>query len=126
VSRKPKISPYETAEFKALKKYWDAKLIASGHREIENFDLPEAKLINWDNHIFRRLTPKQFEQRRRYYEQASKLLNSDVFATPLHKEVWRLHSEGIDVRGIAERLGPDSIKKSTVATILRHYKKELA
>lgn len=65
------------------------------------------------------------ESRRAYFQAAVDLLNTHLFQSEIHKEIWRLHSEGLSVREISAKIDKKKFKKTNVAETVRFYKREL-
>lgn len=105
---------YETAKFKKLTAKWYKKLERTGFEDIEDVNSPREFLkaahdtrfkINFDS--------STFEERQRYFQLASQLVFTYPFKNPKEKKVWKLHSEGMSERVIAE------ITKTTHSVVRR-------
>lgn len=53
---------------------------------------------NWEEHV-------RATARAEYFRLANQALHEHHFPTPLHRQVWKLHAEGMTFRGIAAQLG---------------------
>lgn len=104
---------------------WNKKL-AKDLGEIEDYNVPGTPLKAWDNLKFRGMNQEVLESKRMYFEACSNLLMSYKWDNPIHKEIWKLHSEGLSVREIADTIDKKKLKKSNIAYIINHYKKDLA
>jgi hypothetical protein len=104
---------YGTDKFKKLAKKWHDKLEKSGFVDAEEFDSPLELMKQNHNFSFKKFSPKQIDERMRYFELARQLLHDYPFADDKEKRVWESHSEGSSDRVIAKTLGysEHSVKK---------------
>ena len=118
-------NPFKTPEFKTLFKEWNKALEASGHKEIEDFTLPEPALKS--HHAIRWSTPSgefnwchadKITQTKRYYELAEGLFETFDFESEAHRQIWVLHCEGGSVRKIAEAINQRRFSKSAIERII--------
>lgn len=113
-------------ECNKLFKLWNKKLDKAGHVEIEDFNAAGQPLVDWDSYRFKRIGQEVMESKKAYFEGCRNLLLSYKWDNETHKEIWRLHSEGLSVHEIADIIDKKKFKKSNIAYIVKHYKKELA
>ncbi len=111
-------SPFKTKNFKKLQDQWYKKLADSGFKDIEDTRMEEPMLFKHDNKIFLNLTPEQYSERLKYFDNARSLLFTFKFKNVLHKTVWELHCEGFSVREIETKLNR-KIRKSSVNNIIQ-------
>jgi hypothetical protein len=107
-------NPFKTPEFKALFEKWNGILEKNGHKEIENFSLPDAPLKTWHNLKWKNLDPNKVSDIQKYYEEAFELLKTYVFKTETHRRIWELHCEGVSVRMISRIINRRKFTKTRV------------
>lgn len=105
---------------------WNIKLIKAGHIEVEDFETPGIPLKSWDNLKFRGMNQDVLESKRAYFEACSNLLHDYKWDNEIHRDIWRLHSEGLSVREIVSKIHKKRFKRDSINLIIRHYQKELA
>lgn len=89
-------------QFKDLKEEWDQKLEEVGFNDIES---PNDTLKTWDSCNFRRKrTLNLLNERQRYFQLATQLLNDHPFLviTQTEEEIWHMFCEGMTTREIAQ------------------------
>lgn len=97
-------------EFKELKAKWDQKLKESGFEEIENG--PFLKLWH-STYFYAMYSVEEIEENQQYYRMAADFYwRYRDFKSDLHREVWRLHSEGYSRRKVAQILKREGHKIS--------------
>lgn len=116
-------SPFKTPEFKKLFSEWNKKLVASGHKEIEKFDLEDPTLIVFERFLWCGDQQLRNESRLRYYEMAEVVLTRYPFKSKSHRRIWELHCRGISPRKISAELNR-SISKTTIYTIISTIERE--
>jgi len=84
---------------------------------------PNETITVWHSWYFQtRYSPKQFEEKREYYDRAREFLETSMrgleyvlFGKQLDRMVWELHSEGLSLREISKEIGiranKDKIRK---------------
>jgi len=96
--------------------YWDKKLAESGFEDIE--DRKTGLLKAWSGTISARingLEPRYSgsagyssliwkESQQDYYRAAGQVLHTGKFKSKKHKEIWKLHCDGLSTRQIAKEL----------------------
>lgn len=116
-------------EFKALQAEWDKKLKESGFEDAEYRaagTLKRYHSVQFFNDRASSLDPISLASKQNYYTAAEHFLNSHQFASPLEKQIWQLHSEGVSAREISSRLGPKAVgKKTKVNDIIKKLAKEM-
>lgn len=109
-------SAFKTKQFKELRAHWYQRLEESGFEDIEDLDSPLELLKTWHSNIFRkRHSIEDFVATQEYYAVATSFFyNHDL--TPLQREIWQLHCDGLPFRKIAETLNERGFKtnKDTV------------
>ena len=114
---------------KSLLKIWDAKLKASGFKDIEKRTKKGELTLNaWDSHYFQaRYEPDVFDIKQEYYYKARQFLHSYKFKSQTDKHIWEMHSDGFGLRVIAQSLVDSGIRtnKDYVATIVKRLKKAM-
>lgn len=105
---------------KALLAKWDKKLAKAGFVDQES---RETELMHKHHDVYWRLrfTPESFEERRRYFELATRWLHDGTFETGRHKTAWSHHCEGLSYREIAKLMKLDKMK---VSEMLRRCQQE--
>lgn len=92
-------------DLKALQKLWYEKLKLTGFVDIEDTSSPREYLKTWHSSYFiHRHTPESFQSTQDYYRRASQFLYEYPYFKRMEKKVWALHTDGISMREIAERL----------------------
>lgn len=104
-TKRPK-KPLNPNDYQAQKKYWYAKLRASGFDDVE---LSDTTLKLGSEQFRRPRSLNSWQAKATYYQMASNFLNDYKFKTRLERIIWQYHSEGISVRDIA-----DTLKKAKV------------
>jgi hypothetical protein len=101
----------DTPDLKTLQKIWYKKLKNTGFVDIEDTNSPKEFLKTWHSSYFiSRYTPETFERKEAYYRLCSHFLWDYEFESNLEREIWRLHSEGMSLRDIAQSLRSKRIK----------------
>ena len=104
--------------FKNLQAKWYRKLEDDGFEDIE---ATEEELLAYDNNRFKDpskysgfndFIPEQYEEKRKYFEQAQKLLAEDPFLDEIEKRIWSLHSDGKPIRSIVLVLRSEGIDRN--------------
>ena len=94
-----------TGQFFELQRLWYSKLRDEGFSDIEKPDCAMPSLMTWHHAYFqKRYTVRQFKNKQRYYELAAQFAFDHRFESDRDRQIWILHSEGLPVRRIAERL----------------------
>ena len=113
-------------DLKELVKIWYAKLKESGFKDAERFlnDHCEPVLHYWDSTYFSTsgaVRPEEFEARQEYFYKATQFLNTYQFKSQTDHHIWRLHSEGMGLRGISKDLAESGVKlnKDSVARVIK-------
>lgn len=80
-----------------------------GFKDIEKESHGEFYLIDWDSLYFQtKSDPTTFPIKQNYFYMAEHFLNSARFKatieSPIHREIWHLHSNGFSYREIAHKL----------------------
>ncbi len=105
----------------ALQKEWYKKLADDGFEDIEYFDHsmePRDMMVKEASKLA--LTHAQkFTATEQYYIEAGQFYWSHAFSSPLNKQVWFLHSEGIPHRKIVAKLG---VSYQSIRSIINKYK----
>lgn len=94
------MSAFQGKEFLALKKEWDRRLAESGLEDCEARDL--------EKHRRRHARARDLVEnaaREMYFSLAAEWLHVTDWPSGASRHIWELHSEGLSVREIAERLG---------------------
>lgn len=117
-------SPFKTPEFKELFQKWNTKLAKSGHKEIENFDLPDNPLIDWRSRDLRKVNVDKYLAALTYYSNARSLLHTYEFQNEIHRCIWEMHSEGVSFNKIAKRLNKRRYSKISVFNIVKKILKD--
>lgn len=100
------LSPFRTKEFRAIQKYWYARLKKEGFKDAELRRYNTDVLKSWDSTRFQLYyTPTQFAIRQLYFELTGQFLHSHKFKNPSEKAIWALHCTGVSYRTIAATLG---------------------
>ncbi len=123
-------SPWRSKSFLDLKREWDKKLKDDNFKDVESFDprSNETRLKEWDSFYFQTHSdPELFHLKQEYYYRAHQFLNAHTFKCQRDKDIWRLHSEGTGVRGIARHFVDEGQKsnKDFVAAIVNSLKAEM-
>lgn len=93
---------------KSLISHWYQKLKQDGFQDIEQQD-SHQNLKDWHSfHFSERFNETTFSIRENYYQKATTFYNEYEFSTPLEKEIWKLHSEGLSLRTIANIIDKES------------------
>jgi len=111
-------SPFKTPEFRKLFAQWNKRLEASGHHEIENFNLREPTLKTFECFRAEHYTALRNEAVRAYYEMADVVLRTYPFKTREHRRIWELHCRGDSVRKIATQINHPKLSKSTICNVI--------
>lgn len=107
------MSKPDNPNLKALKKVWYQKLKESGFEDIEDVHSPREYLKTWHSHYFEnRYTPETFASKAEYYQRAARFLyeyhfewfEGSTLVNHYEREIWRMHSEGMSFREIANNL----------------------
>jgi hypothetical protein len=80
---------------------WNEKLTLTGHKEIEDFRLPNPPLKRNEAAKFRNIDPDVFLAKQSYFQQAQRLTDTYAFKNSTHKRIWELHSRGYTLREIS-------------------------
>ena len=110
---------FRTAEFKKLNAEWKKKLKASNFKDIEEGlpeDSPLPPSIQTNTARFAAMEATQ-----EYYSSATEYLYTGKFISPLHKQLWELHAQGLSFSEIAEIC---KIPKSTAFWKIRETAKQ--
>ncbi len=93
------MTPFDTPEFAALKREWDARLAASGFvdAEVQSLSGYDTRLV----HEYERGMPRE-----QYYRLAGWWLNDKVWPSRRLRRVWELHAEGATFRSRPAALQP--------------------
>lgn len=123
------INPFKTKEFKALFKEWNDILIETGHKEIEDFNLPDPALKTWEKLRFHNTTSEdKIKETISYYEDCKTLLRkgsmNDCFETATHLKIWELHTEGLSVRKISLKINKKFFSKTVINDYIRKIEKK--
>lgn len=118
-------SPFKTNSFKKLFERWNKKLEKSGHKDIENFALPEPALKKWEKIMFINFDTSSIISTEEYFSMAQDFLNNNKFHSKIHEKIWELHCEGLSVRQIENKIKKKGFKKSTISNIIINYRREL-
>lgn len=112
---------FQTKEFKDLKDKWYKKLEKSGFVDLEQ---NEDQLKQWEAGAFgNRYSVETFSSNQKYFELAGQFFFDNKFVSKLEKKVWELHSKGITLYAIADKV--KVIKKSKVHMIIQKLSKEM-
>lgn len=120
-------NPFRTPEFKALFTEWNQVLELSGHREIENFNLPEPTFKEWERVHLKLMdpaTPAYIESVRTYYDRALEILDRFPFKEEVHRKIWFLHCKGLSIRKIAQRLNRKKFTRNSVSLFIIRIRHE--
>ncbi len=113
---------FETEEFKRLDSEWKAKLKESGFEDLEdeNENLTEAQIS----------TQSSYAKGAAYYEAIERIVQEYPFKRETDRVILKLHSEGMSLRKIAERLQADPnlkpLKFKGVQWVIREILKDFA
>lgn len=107
---------YETPEFLRTQKKWYAKLKDEGFQDIEATKSTRGVTRSGDDS--RTVLPQASVSE--YYRLARAFLHDYTFKDNKHWHMWLLHSEGLSIRMIAEKLGSD---RTTVHEVIVDYSK---
>lgn len=117
-------NPFKTPEFKKLQREWYDKAEEDGSfKDIEEFDSPDELLKSWAL-FYKKVDPKTFIARQKYYQRAQEIYNEHVFKSDIHKEIWGLHSQGFTIRQIVEKINKKDYRRNSIFEIIRAIKKE--
>lgn len=110
-------NPFDTKQFKKLKRVWDEKLLDSGFEDIENGDgtlkaPADPRTIKY--------ALKQKESRETYFSIALSFLNSYRFETIEERQIWEAHCSGDGYRAIAKQLRCTPYKVESTVIRLKH------
>lgn len=109
------------SELRTLRKTWYQKLKGEGFEDIED---DHGNLLNYHFNICKmRYHPVSYEAKLYYYQEAGTLLHTHSFKSIEEREIWKLHSEGLPVRKIADRI--KIYKKSWVHYIVCQIRKNI-
>lgn len=80
-----------------------------GFEDIEKESHGELYLTDWDSLYFQtKSNPVAFTIKQNYFYMAEHFMRSDIFKdkvhSPIHREIWHLHSDGFSYREIALRI----------------------
>lgn len=96
---------HKDEDFLKLQKIWYKKLESSGFNDIEDTRSDDRLLKEWDFNFFRnQFNQTVYEAKLIYYERAHSLLHTYEFKSPVHRQIWKLHCDGISERKIAEQV----------------------
>lgn len=125
--KKRKFVPITPEQFKELEAKWYKKLEASGFDDIEDTTNPDRPLKTWAKSDFLEKSPTTIAVNTAYYGAASDLLNTYKFKKPIHKRIWKLHSEGMSVRDIEEVMSKTAkpLKKSRIQKVISDIAKTI-
>jgi hypothetical protein len=94
-----------------LQKFWYKKLKTDGFQDIETTHLRRPLLKSCHSNYFQiRYHPDVFQAKEEYYRKASIFLWEYSFESPLEKEIWKMHAEGLSLREIASILKDQKTK----------------
>lgn len=113
----------KSKEFNSLQLKWYKRLRSKGFVDIEApiRRHPTNKASTW--YLDGRFTTQEFLEQQRYYQLASQALHEYPFASSLDKKIWRLHSEGIGINQIAEKVHKaDQYVHSLIQTVAETFK----
>lgn len=111
---------YETKEFKELNKKWKGKLKASGFKDLEDAEDPDAPLPTSTDPRTRR--SKESAQVQDYYQKALHYLENGTFTSMRQKAMWQMHANGDSLQEIATAR---MISKSAVDYHIQQVKKRM-
>ncbi len=117
--------PFNTPEFKALKKKWDAKLVKSG---LENIEQEDGNLKKWSNSLYKNESnPVVIQAKEEYYRLAAQMLHDYPFKNGVERYIWEQHSEGLSIRDIVKKLKKSGAKthKNKVHRVVQTLVKEM-
>lgn len=121
----------QTKEFKTLQSKWYKILKESGFSDIEN-SKHQLKSESWGNkETYAPARQEWHASKAEYFQLATTFLNNYKFESILEQVIWEYHTNGINIRKIAETLQKakvSTLKKSAVFNIvarLRNKMKEL-
>lgn len=118
-------NPFKTNEFKRQFAEWNKKLIDDGHREIEDFSLPDPVLKRWDKLKMQNINIEMFQIQERYYELAQESLKTFKFKSGDEKLIWGFHASGYSVRRIEKLLNKKKFKKTKIWEVIRLIRAEI-
>lgn len=116
---------YDTLKFKKLKERWYKKLSDSGFEDVE-YD--ENHLREYDSSITRRYDVHRIGPKAEYYRLAGQFFFDHKFENAREKAIWELHSEGLSVTAIAQKLkhkGFKAVTKTPVHVTVQKLAKEM-
>jgi len=111
-------------DFKSLQKLWYKKLKDSGFEDIEDFEGCRILKRSFSAYTWQH-TQQDFDEIQDYFRLAGQFYYEHRFENKLEKEIWRLHSEGVSYREIAEilRTHKQKVNKDSVQKIVSKYSK---
>lgn len=117
-------NPFKTKEFEALSQKWDNILEKSGFKDAERKDKigkSEGRLkTDMLENVARGYNKDRFDNIQEYYRLAGQFLYDYKFASPVDQKIWELHSEGLSIARIVEKVkksGSSAFKDSVQRTI---------
>ncbi len=119
------MSFYRSQAFKEEEAKWYEKLKQQGFDDIESQSKEgQAEYLKVWHHVYfiNRYDTAVFSNKENYYRLAGRLLYDYSFRSSADKRIWKLHSEGRSVRGIAKTLG---FKLWRVQKTIAHLKAEM-
>lgn len=114
-------------DYRKLQAEWDRKLKKSGFEDIEQRN-GEFKNRVTSNGSPSRLDPATFEAWQTYYRLAGQFLHEHQFDSPIERQIWELHADGLSAHKIAVILKKQRIRKKshdTISIIIRRLADEM-
>lgn len=113
-----------TKQFNKLKNTWNKKLKSEGFKDIEgDHDIVITDGSFSVRRFFERNSYDSYKAKERYYQLAGHFLHETLFESKLHKNIWKLHSEGVSARDIAEKI--KVLKKTKIYKIIDVLKEQM-
>lgn len=118
-------NPFQSDHFKKLQKKWYEKLEKAGFEDIERSDHETPFLHVWHStHFFKTYSVEEVQEREAYYRMTREFYWSYAdFKNKTEKEIWRLYTEGLSRRQIADRLERQRYSEGSIQIILSRLKK---
>ena len=117
--------PSKVKNFKSLRDEWYQILKEDGFNDIEQTD---GLLKFWTNTRFRVVhNVELYESKKKYFELAGQYCHDGIFKSEINRKIWQLHSEGLSIREIADKIKETSknYKKSKVHKVVNETAKEM-
>jgi hypothetical protein len=120
------MSVFKTKKFQKLKDKWYKKLERNGFEDIEQ---NENALKVWESQAFsdHRYNRHTFAEKQEYYSLAGRFYHEHEFESKKIKEIWRLHSEGLSLSAIYEKVKTKKrgFSRPNIHLIIKKLEKEM-